>query len=87
MTYISSYILDRKNRECEESSNFLLFSKDIDCRFEQLLHILIIDDDDFEIDVKQLDEKKHTIVDEDSGDKSEQNQVRIIYFKKLYISL
>ncbi|VDK86406.1 unnamed protein product [Litomosoides sigmodontis] len=32
------------------------------------------DDDDFEIDVKQLDEKKHTIVDEDSGDKPEPSQ-------------
>uniref|UniRef100_A0A8R1TNS0 Eukaryotic translation initiation factor 3 30 kDa subunit n=1 Tax=Onchocerca volvulus TaxID=6282 RepID=A0A8R1TNS0_ONCVO len=31
------------------------------------------DDDDFEIDVKQLDEKKHTIVDEELSDK-EQNQ-------------
>uniref|UniRef100_A0A915Q5U3 SWIRM domain-containing protein n=1 Tax=Setaria digitata TaxID=48799 RepID=A0A915Q5U3_9BILA len=33
------------------------------------------DDDDFEIDVKQLDEKKHTIVvDEEVNDRSEQNQ-------------
>uniref|UniRef100_A0A1I8ESN7 Eukaryotic translation initiation factor 3 30 kDa subunit n=1 Tax=Wuchereria bancrofti TaxID=6293 RepID=A0A1I8ESN7_WUCBA len=32
------------------------------------------DDDDFEVDVKQLDEKKHIIVDEEVGDKPEQNQ-------------
>ncbi|MCP9264192.1 BMA-EIF-3.J [Dirofilaria immitis] len=33
------------------------------------------DDDDFEVDVKQLDEKKHIVVDEEVSDKSEQNQV------------
>ncbi|CAG9540482.1 unnamed protein product [Cercopithifilaria johnstoni] len=32
------------------------------------------DDDDFEVDVKQLDEKKHTVVDEEAGDKPEQDQ-------------
>ncbi|EFO19876.2 hypothetical protein LOAG_08614 [Loa loa] len=33
------------------------------------------DDDDFEVDVKQLDEKKHTVVDEEAGDKPEPNQL------------
>uniref|UniRef100_A0A0R3RHX2 Eukaryotic translation initiation factor 3 30 kDa subunit n=1 Tax=Elaeophora elaphi TaxID=1147741 RepID=A0A0R3RHX2_9BILA len=32
------------------------------------------DDDDFVVDVKQLDEKKHTVIDEEAGDRSEQNQ-------------
>lgn len=48
-----------------------------------MLHILITDDDDFEVDVKQLDEKKHTVVDEEAGDKLDLNQVCVYIFYKI----